>query len=170
MQEEEEEEEERGAPHCVICAEANPEQQWHVLDCTHGFHTGCIMQWFRQGGSECPLCRRESGEGDGLFMMDIMARASFLRQKSRCKSAPKDLVRIVKSLQKKEEKDRAARKEYRAFRRISREFFKEERRLRNKKWRTWQQVRMQKRKLGLYSNADFPVPLVIRKRRRSRLF
>ena len=155
--------------HCVICSESNLEQ-WHTLECEHGFHTTCIMQWFRQGASDtCPLCR-ESGEGEGLYIMDIHTRASFLRQKARRKDAPKDLVRMVHTLRKKEEKERETRKEYREFRTTHRDLFKEYRRLRIKKWRTWKQMRTQKRKLGLYSNPKITVPLLVptnlRRRRR----
>ena len=155
--------------HCCICSETNEEEQWHVLECNHGFHTTCIMQWFRQGNTDtCPMCR-DGGDTDGGFrLMDLHARASTLRQRARRKNAPKDLVRLVKKLQKQEQKEREASKEYREYRKTNHVLFKLSNGLRRKKWRTWRRTRALKRQLGMFTHSTMPLPLVVQSHRRRR--
>lgn len=42
---------------CVICQESVKDMQKTTLDCTHSFHTDCIIRWFRRGITFCPLCK-----------------------------------------------------------------------------------------------------------------
>lgn len=55
---------------CAICQEHSiPGEQsaWRRLNCSHAFHTSCIMPWF-QRDVHCPVCRadiRELGGGGG---------------------------------------------------------------------------------------------------------
>ena len=47
---------------CPICFEAldtgatSQERRPYVLDCGHGFHTACVMDWFRRS-DKCPMCK-----------------------------------------------------------------------------------------------------------------
>ena len=42
---------------CPICYDnLKKEQQYTIPDCKHTFHTNCIVHWFRNGYSHCPLC------------------------------------------------------------------------------------------------------------------
>ena len=42
---------------CPICYDnLKLEQQYTIPDCKHTFHTNCIVHWFRNGYSHCPLC------------------------------------------------------------------------------------------------------------------
>jgi hypothetical protein len=44
---------------CAICIEVFDEQSMvTVLDCRHGFHTGCIRFWLHKQ-TLCPLCKAE---------------------------------------------------------------------------------------------------------------
>lgn len=43
---------------CSICYEKYTENDIkHSLECTHHFHTKCIIDWFRNSNTECPVCR-----------------------------------------------------------------------------------------------------------------
>jgi len=48
---------------CPICYDIlETEDQYTIPDCSHTFHTNCIVHWFRNGYSHCPLCNH-SGLG-----------------------------------------------------------------------------------------------------------
>lgn len=44
---------------CVICQDIldnGEEQIYRLPECDHGYHTNCIMTWFRSGNNKCPHC------------------------------------------------------------------------------------------------------------------
>ena len=43
---------------CVICQEnmLESEDVYVLPECSHSYHTNCIMHWFRAGKNFCPLC------------------------------------------------------------------------------------------------------------------
>lgn len=44
---------------CVVCQDIldNGEDQiFYLPECGHGYHTNCIMTWFRGGNEACPCC------------------------------------------------------------------------------------------------------------------
>ena len=51
--EDDEEEEEM----CSICYIKMGDHASHTLECSHKFHTDCILKWFRSKQDTCPLCR-----------------------------------------------------------------------------------------------------------------
>jgi hypothetical protein len=54
------------APVCAICKEpATAGGEPHTLPCSHTFHAGCVVRWFRHGSSSCPVCRAGLPEEEG---------------------------------------------------------------------------------------------------------
>jgi hypothetical protein len=43
---------------CVICQDVldNGEEMYRLPECEHGYHTNCIVTWFRSGNNRCPCC------------------------------------------------------------------------------------------------------------------
>lgn len=41
---------------CPVCLEGLGESP-HTLQCEHQFHGACLVDWFRRGHAECPICR-----------------------------------------------------------------------------------------------------------------
>ena len=44
---------------CVICQDVLDNGEDHIFylpECSHGYHTNCIMTWFRSGNQACPCC------------------------------------------------------------------------------------------------------------------
>lgn len=42
---------------CIICQENLINEECFTLkECKHKYHTNCIISWFRNGDSRCPLC------------------------------------------------------------------------------------------------------------------
>ena len=47
---------------CSICMmEMKKGEKYTKLSCNHGFHTDCVMQWFKEYNYKCPVCRKECG-------------------------------------------------------------------------------------------------------------
>ena len=48
---------------CSICMmEMKKGEKYTKLPCNHGFHTDCVMQWFKEYNYKCPVCRKEYGK------------------------------------------------------------------------------------------------------------
>lgn len=43
---------------CTVCQDIldNGEQVHFLPECKHGYHTNCILSWFRNGSNTCPCC------------------------------------------------------------------------------------------------------------------
>merc|ERR1712166_314928 len=41
---------------CAICHEDFTGELYTLPECSHIFHTNCIMTWFRMKKTSCPLC------------------------------------------------------------------------------------------------------------------
>jgi hypothetical protein len=53
---------------CPICYDVlEKEDQYTIPDCLHTFHTNCIVHWFRNGYTHCPLCNH-SGLGTTKYV------------------------------------------------------------------------------------------------------
>ena len=92
---------------CVICAEECDPSETHSLPCGHSdFHVGCIVEWFRQGKSSCPLCRSSE-----VASMTTLERERRLKQFARRKSAPASLVRLVKKVKSLSEAHLSSKRE-----------------------------------------------------------
>ena len=93
---------------CTICQENIDMQKeifqptsWALETCGHRYHIGCIINWFRQGNSSCPLCGdngisiQQNSYRNGYYgaygSRVLMARFAELRKYSRKSNAPKSL-------------------------------------------------------------------------------
>ena len=88
---------------CIICyseLDCSGSVTYSLPECGHTFHQNCIMHWFRQANSKCPLCNN-TGPFNG-HPNDQRSRWNYpferykvLRRLSRKKDAPKDLVKGI---------------------------------------------------------------------------
>jgi hypothetical protein len=93
---------------CVICMEEIQENLFKLPECQHGFHSNCIIHWFRQGNSSCPLCNN-IGSGMTSYSQNRWHRSmrgheiySHYKRASKKKGAPKSLVDEIKAITKLE--------------------------------------------------------------------
>ena len=99
---------------CAICCGDtcnNP----HTLPCTHTFCAGCIVNWFRNGHNECPLCRDPCTVRS--CWVDANKRAQAIMKRARCKRASARLKQKVATVRHKRAEYRAKRKALTQFKR-----------------------------------------------------
>lgn len=92
---------------CVICYENITCKPCHTLpECSHTFHQNCINQWFRQGNRKCPLCNCQglgaSQDTESWAWSASLEKFKHLRRLSKKKDAPKNLVKAMESIKRRE--------------------------------------------------------------------
>ena len=106
---------------CLIChdllvggEETNENNPPYTLECRHKYHTNCIVTWFRSGHMNCPYCgdlgsnapkknKLRANPRRSMFRpwherVIIESKYERLRQYSRRKDAPDQLVKAVDKL------------------------------------------------------------------------
>ena len=155
---------------CIIClAKLNTKPTYSLPECKHTFHQNCIMHWFRQGSSKCPLCNNngsiQNNSADGVCWRGAREKYAVLRRYSRRKNAPLKLKQFVAKLRKHEKSLKAIRKNVSEFKKregIFGELKKEYDRLLTKQRRHQCKIRRMKNLLGR-SHQIIPVILVERR-------
>ena len=104
---------------CTICLNSlSSDEVYNIPECSHIFHTNCIIPWFRKN-STCPCCRSgpslEGEDGHNYFYWDNEAKYVFNRRFAQRKNAPKALKKLVERLRNKERKDRENIKNHREW-------------------------------------------------------
>ena len=102
---------------CVVCQDIldnGQEQIFYLPECGHGYHTNCIMTWFRAGNDACPCCGNKginsihntnsSGQRRGLYgiyyaskQMTRSSKFKLLKKTLESNQCPNDLKRIFKN-------------------------------------------------------------------------
>lgn len=146
---------------CAICHEDFSGDLYTLPECSHIFHTNCIMTWFRMNHNTCPLCNNcgvnklkdigsvDYGIRNAAFMNYKRARAF-----SRKKNAPESLKKQITALKKYEDKRKQFMKEFREFKKsipndmTVQNIITKNSKLRRKKWRLARGIRRRKTLIG----------------------
>ena len=115
---------------CAICHEnLGEENVYNLPECSHQFHTNCIMTWFRAGHNTCPLCNNkginatraqineQANHGHWAKRMKYLKLYTVVSKKSRKKSASKEMKKEV-------EKVRNYNKKFLEFKKKKKEWLK----------------------------------------------
>ena len=102
-------EEDEEAAICSICFNPMTENESHLLECNHKFHTACILKWFRSKHDTCPLCRVHPSVK--LRPPDIMHRAKTLMNMETHGSTSDQFVRSKMETVKEAERQQALHEE-----------------------------------------------------------
>ena len=96
---------------CTICKDPLIENTYRLPECSHEFHTECIVHWFREQQTRCPLCNHP---GAYVPLYTLQMRLSAI-----LKTAHKDnnvaVLKEFAKLTKLRAKLRAANRKYRMF-------------------------------------------------------
>jgi hypothetical protein len=157
---------------CIVCLESlDSETQYKLPECNHAFHQNCIMHWFREGNSKCPLCNNlginNVPQPTSTIRTRWYARDKYkfkiIRQYSRRKDAPVFLKKSIQKLKDMENnlKETAAElREHKNKTGVFKELRKKHGKLKSKKWRLHK--RIFNMKIGI-ANINI-VPLIIAKK------
>ena len=107
---------------CPICHENN-ENTYTLPECNHTFCVDCIMHWFRQGHSRCPMCNNPGAHQQQNVELDFYIsshygmnqKVKFLRKYARRQNADELLKKYVKKLRDQETKQKEICKEKNDF-------------------------------------------------------
>ena len=102
---------------CAICHDNLGEDKLYNLpECSHSYHTNCIMTWFRAGHNTCPLCNNkginatrckineEANHGEWVKRKKYLNLYTVVSKKSRNKSASKEMKKEVEKVRKYKKK------------------------------------------------------------------
>lgn len=165
---------------CSICHENlnNNEQIYTLPECSHIFHSNCIMHWFRTYHSRCPLCNNE-GINFNENEYDYNERRTFIyyyRMASyhcRRKDADKTILKEIKKLRTLQNKEKQEQKKYKDFKKekcdpekTNEQVFKEIIRLRSKcGWQIKNKIQTKKLFIGhLYYSMFIKNKIVVARR------
>lgn len=93
---------------CSICYEIldkTEEKQFWILECNHKFHTFCIMKWFRNDNSSCPLCN-DSIQYTKLTYWDRINTINEIKQLGKKKNCPEKIKKILDKIKKVKDKEK----------------------------------------------------------------
>ena len=102
---------------CAICHDNLGEDNvYNLPECSHSYHTNCIMTWFRAGHNTCPLCNNKGINSTNAQINEHVNNAhwaqrikylklySIVSKKSRKKSASKEMKKAVENVRKYKKK------------------------------------------------------------------
>jgi len=113
-----------GTEICAICHEDMETDIYSLPECTHKYHTNCIMHWFRAGHNTCPLCNNTGinnihtgGDHTIYYGMREAALENYkrIRRLARKKNADPDLLAQIKRIKKKEATNKKKRDKWREY-------------------------------------------------------
>ena len=74
---------------CIICyseLDCSGSATYSLPECGHTFHQNCIMHWFRQANSKCPLCNN-TGSFNGhpnvhfVIIQDLLMDTQMIKER-----------------------------------------------------------------------------------------
>ena len=86
---------------CCICLE-DMVDNIHTLKCNHKFHSECIIETFRSGLTDCPLCRQKAPTRNSYMHIGHL-KFKLLKTYTKKKNANKSIVELFEKYKKLEE-------------------------------------------------------------------
>lgn len=176
---------------CLIChdllvggEESSQNNPPHTLECKHKYHANCIITWFRSGNMNCPYCGdmgvnapKNNKRPAGRFLRSryrswydrsiVDTKYERLRQYSRRKDAPVQLVKMVDKLRNLEQELKNATEAAKKLEhepshgQTWKEIDNERRRLRGNMWKINGNINKQKCAISTYPVIPLIIPKII---------
>lgn len=139
---------------CAICYETlEGGEQTYLLECEHKFHVSCIMKWFRNKKSNCPLCN-DTQEYNNLCRYERIECIKLLKQMTRRKNCPPRLKTINQTIKKTTEDLKNIKKEAKQFRKDNKTVLLKARSFYSKQWKTSRKIRKLEDKMHAYAQLN----------------
>ena len=134
---------------CSICYEPleNDESinKIYSLECKHKFHTDCIMKWFRNKNSSCPLCNDSINYI--LNHTDKIIAINDIKKLGRTKNCPTKIKQILLKLKKNKIKQTETQLEFKNFKNKYKNELKQYSKLKSDRWKFSRKKRQIEREL-----------------------
>ena len=134
---------------CSICYESLETEDHfnkiYNLECNHRFHTECIMKWFRNKNSTCPLCNDSINYE--LNYIDKITALNDIKKLGRNQKCPTKIKRILLKLEKNKIKQKESQLELKNFKNTYKKQLKEYSKLNSNKWKFARKKRLIEREL-----------------------
>lgn len=109
---------------CSICYENLDDQSSYTLECNHKYHTKCIMKWFRNLNSKCPLCNDEKLDTSNMSYQVKLETISEIKKFGKRKKCPKNIKDQIKNISKLKSEYRNWKQEFSEFKKDNNELLK----------------------------------------------
>ena len=150
---------------CAICLEPLITDLYTLPECSHSYHTNCIMHWFRSNHTTCPLCNNQginycqsyylshTGDYGERRLWESYYKEAVRYAKK--KDADKEIKKRVKALQKTANKQKLDQKEFTTWNNtvsdgisINKDICRQRNKFRRRKWRTSSNIWRRKVAIG----------------------
>lgn len=125
---------------CSICYEDLTDNV-HTLECGHKYHCNCIINWFRNDHSNCPLCNDTTSLNNITKYGVKIQTISEIKKLGRRKSCPENIKKQLDKIKKLELKDKEDTIIFKEFKKEHKELWKKYNNLREKKWINKRKIR-----------------------------
>lgn len=131
---------------CSICYEQFDENNLeYTLECDHKFHNSCIINWFRLGNSNCPLCNDKTLDISNMNHKTKIGTIKQIKQLGRRKNCPINIKKKLNKLKKINEEQMLYNKKRKEFIENNKEIIQKYRKYFS--WRSRSKFRQQIRKI-----------------------
>ena len=111
---------------CSICYEQFDENNLeYTLECNHKFHNSCIINWFRLGNSNCPLCNDKTLDISKMNYKTKIGTIKQIKQLGRRKNCPINIKKKLDKIKEINKENKLFNKEKKEFRKKHAKFIQE---------------------------------------------
>lgn len=120
---------------CPICYEdLDSEDNNHTLECNHKYHTKCIIKWFRNSHSNCPLCNDNTIDTSNMPWGVKLQTIAEIKKLGRRKGCPANIKKQLNNIKKISEDEKKWKKEFIDFKKENKDLIKKHQNLRYKRY------------------------------------
>ena len=144
---------------CSICFEDFINNDDYTLECNHKFHTNCILKWFRNDNSTCPLCK-DSHTYNNLSYYTKIDTIPEIKKLGRKKSCPPEIRKILDKIKKQKEQEKKYKEKFKEFKTKYKKEILEYNNLKKDRYKYKRNIRRLERNLTSYITVS---PIYIKK-------
>jgi len=128
---------------CSICYEDinTEDNNTYTLECNHCYHAACIIKWFRNDHSNCPLCNDATIDTNLCYYQKIETIEE-IKKLGRKKSCPPNIKKTLEKIKKSKVDAKNAVITYTEFKKVNKDILDMEKKLRRNKYKQKRKIRL----------------------------